>query len=98
MKKPTKDCSTTWKVVAAGAGVLAAVAGRKATEVAWRAATGRKPPVSPKHPDSTWPEALAFAMVSGALVGAAKLVVTRKAAASWRSMTGVLPPGLADAA
>jgi hypothetical protein len=93
-KLPTKHAGTTWKVVAAGTAMLAAMGARKVTEVAWRKTTGHPPPASPKHPDSTWPEALAFAMASGALVGAAKLVATRKAASGWRRMTGVLPPGV----
>lgn len=91
-----KNCGTTWKVVAAGSAVLAALLARKTAEVAWKAATGHPAPATPKHPDAKWPEALAFAMASGALVGAAKLVATRKAAESWRSMTGVLPPGLEE--
>lgn len=83
-----------WKLVAAGAAMAATALARKATEAAWRRAARREPPTSPKHPDSKWAEALAFAALTGAVAGAAKLVATRKAAASWRSVTGVLPPGL----
>ena len=91
-KKPANS-GMTWKVVAAVSAMGASALARKATEVAWRKAARREPPSSPKNPDSKWAEALAFAAISGAIGGAAKLVATRKAAESWRSMTGVLPPG-----
>ena len=92
--KKAANSGMTWKVVAAGSAMLATVVARKATEVVWKKAARREPPSSPKHPDSKWAEALVFAAVSGAIAGAAKLVATRKAAESWRSLTGVLPPGL----
>jgi hypothetical protein len=37
-------------------------------------------------------------MLTGAVGGVVKLLLTRKAAAGWRSATGALPPGLAPSA
>ncbi len=86
-----------WRALSAIGALVATVAVQHALVVAWRAATGRKPPEVPEDPDSTWARPLAFAMASGAAVGGARLVVLRLAAAYYRKNTGRLPKALRKA-
>lgn len=83
-----------WKVIATGGTVVGTILTRKVVGGLWKAATGGDPPEHPDNPDTTWTQALAWAMLTGAVAGAVKLVITRNAATSWRSATGELPPGL----
>jgi len=86
-----------WRGMSAVGVVVATVAVQHALVVAWRVATGRKPPEAPEDPDSTWGRPLVWAMASGAAVGGARLVVLRLAAAYYRKNTGRLPKSLRKA-
>jgi hypothetical protein len=86
-----------WRALSAVGVVVATVAAQHALVVAWRMATGRKPPEVPEDPDSTWGRPLAWAMASGAAVGGARLVVLRLAAAYYRKNTGRLPKSVRKA-
>ncbi|WP_344606752.1 DUF4235 domain-containing protein [Sporichthya brevicatena] len=86
--------NVAWKAVATGGAVAATFVTRKAVAGVWKAATGGAPPEHPENPDTTWAQALAWAMLTGAVAGAVRLLITRKAASSWRAATGQLPPGL----
>jgi hypothetical protein len=90
--------STKWKVMGGLAAVAAGVVARKAVETAWTKSTGKTPPRNPESPDTTWGEAVGWALLSGAVVGLARLVATRKAAAYYRRSTGHLPEGLEEVA
>jgi hypothetical protein len=85
-----------WKVLGSGGAVLAGVAARKALTSGWQLSTGKPPPSNPEHPDTTWPEAVAWAVVSGALIGTARMLATRKAAEYYRRSTGHLPPKMRE--
>lgn len=80
-------------MIAAAAGAFAA---RKLLTTVWKAASGKEPPSNPEHPEVTWPEAISWAVLSGAIVGVARLAAQKKVAASWHRSTGVLPPGLRE--
>src|SRR3954453_190599 len=86
-----------WRALAAIVAVVATVAVERALIAAWRMGTGRKPPGVPEDPDSRWGRPLAWAMASGAAVGATRLVVQRLAAAYYRKNTGRLPKSLRKA-
>jgi hypothetical protein len=86
-----------WKVVAAAFAVPTGIAVRKAIETAWRKTKHDNPPKNPAAPGTEWSEALMWAAVSGIAVAAARLVAARGAAATWKSLTGKLPPGVEDA-
>jgi hypothetical protein len=86
----------TWRLVGGLSTVAAGFAARKAIQLAWQTATGKAPPTNPESPDTTWQEAVAWAVISGAAVGLARLIATRTAANYWRRSTGQLPPGLED--
>jgi hypothetical protein len=53
--------------------------------------------MNPAAPGTKWSEALIWAAVSGIAVASARLLATRGAAATWKSLTGKLPPGVEDA-
>ncbi|MDQ1746698.1 MAG: hypothetical protein QOD07_961 [Frankiaceae bacterium] len=83
---------TGYKAMAAVAALLGALVARKSLRLAWKLATGKEPPANPEHPTVTWPEAVAWAAVSGAVVGLARLAAQKKVAASWHRSTGETPP------
>jgi hypothetical protein len=89
--------NVAWKVIATGGAFAATFVTRKVVGSVWKAATGGDPPEHPENPDTTWTQAIAWVMVTGAVGGVVKLLVTRKAAAGWRSATGALPPGVSPA-
>lgn len=86
--------SFVWKVLGLGSAIMAGVAARKVMTTAWRKGTGFDPPLNPESPDTDWAGALAWATVSGAVVGMARLVARRKAAQFYRRSSGHLPKGL----
>jgi len=85
---------TGYKMMALLASMLGAVVARKLLTFIWKAASGKEPPANPEHPAVTWPEAVSWAVASGAVVGLARLAAQKKVAASWHRSTGSLPPGL----
>jgi hypothetical protein len=87
-----------WKIVAAAFAVPTGIAVRKALETGWRKTKHDAPPKNPAAPGTEWSEALMWAVASGVAVATARLVAARGAAATWKSLTGKLPPGVEDAA
>jgi hypothetical protein len=83
-----------WKVLAALSAVAAAQAADKTLTVLWRGATGDKPPTVPEDPETNWAEALAWAALSGAVMGVARMLATRQAAQYYVKSTGELPKAL----
>ena len=84
----------TWKLLGLGFAVPAGIAARKLTDSAWYAARGYPPPKNPAAPGVGWGDALAWAAFSGLAVAGGRLVAARGAAATYKSLTGKLPPGL----
>jgi Protein of unknown function (DUF4235) len=70
----------TTKIAGGIAAFAAAYAARKLIAFAWTRATGREPPVHPEDPDVGLKEALGWAMVTGVVMEAARLLATRAAA------------------
>jgi len=83
-----------WKVLGTGAAIGAAVVARKLATTTWTSATGKAPPANPEDPEVSWPEAVGWAVASGAVVGVARLLATRKAAAYYTKSAGHPPKGL----
>jgi Protein of unknown function (DUF4235) len=83
-----------WTLVGGLTATGSGIAAKKALHKAWKGVTGNEPPANPEHPRTTWPEAIAYAMISGAFVGLARLVARKVAASTWQRRTGALPPGL----
>jgi len=91
------DNSAAFKIMATGGALGAAFLGRKAVTWTWKLATGNEPPANPEDPEVTWREAVAWALVSGAAIGLARLLAGRQVAAFYRKQTGKLPANLQDA-
>lgn len=87
---------TAWRVVATLAAVLTSVAVRKLLMIGWRAARKSDPPRNPGSPTVTWPEALGWALASGAGVGVGRMLAERGATAGWIKVVGAMPPGILD--
>jgi hypothetical protein len=83
-----------WKVLGMSAAIGAAVVARKVLTSGWTAATGKPPPANPEDPEVSWPEAVGWAVASGAVIGVARLLATRKAAAYYTKSAGHPPKGL----
>lgn len=83
-----------WKVLAAVSAVAAAQAADKSLTVIWRGATGNLPPTVPEDPETTWTEALAWAALSGAVMGILRMFATRQAAQYYVKSTGKMPKAL----
>jgi hypothetical protein len=81
-----------WRVLSTGAALVAATVAHKAVTKGWEVATGRPAPGDPTHPRQTsWPEALLFAAITGLAVGAARMAAMRKAAEYYEQSAGHLP-------
>ncbi|MET1132458.1 MAG: DUF4235 domain-containing protein [Aeromicrobium sp.] len=108
-KKATPDPGTTstaeakvskgrgrgaWRALDVGSGLLAASLAPKVSNLAWRAATGRKPPRNTRNPELSTKEAIAWAAIGGASVQVVRTLVRRGAASYWVRSTGGLPPGM----
>lgn len=91
--KPLSD-EQTWMLTSAASAVVAAVITRAAARGTWKSATGSRPPRNPASPQTSWPEAMAWAMGTGIIVSMARLLAERAAAGGWRQTLGRLPSGL----
>ncbi|MDQ1695216.1 MAG: hypothetical protein QOJ03_569 [Frankiaceae bacterium] len=98
MARDEQSGKSGYKLMALVASLFGAMVARKTLAFTWKAASGKAPPANPEHPAVTWPEAVAWAVVSGAVVGLARLAAQKKVAASWHRSTGSLPPGLEETA
>jgi hypothetical protein len=78
----------TSKTVVQVAGMLVSGAlAKKAVDATWRLGAGRKPPSDPTDPDVAVREAVLWAVLSGAAVGLARMMVDRRLVASARRRT-----------
>lgn len=93
-RKASRSSRGTWRLMDRTTTVAGGLLARQVSSAAWRAATGRKPPTSGRHPEVDTREAVAWAVVGGALVELVKLLVRRAAAGYWVRSTGDLPPGM----
>lgn len=83
-----------WKVYGGLAAIGAGIVARKVMQKAWTVGVGKEPPHNPEDPDIGMSEAVGWALLSGAVVGIARMLAGRKAAERWRKSTGQLPPGV----
>ncbi len=88
------DGSKVWSAFSLLSVLGAAAVTKKALNTSWKAATGKTPPANPADPDVDVKEAVAWAAVSGALIGLARMFAARRAAGYYAKSTGTLPPDL----
>ncbi len=91
------DGSMAFKLMTAAATIGSSFVARKVATVGWKAAMGSEPPVNPEDPEVTWQEAMAWAVVSGAAIGVARLLASRQTAVWFQKQTGRLPSNLQSA-
>jgi uncharacterized protein DUF4235 len=87
---------TVWKLAATGAAVVTGMAVRNVLMGLWRKVMKTEPPNNPADPATGWGEAIAWTAATGLVIGVARMVASRGAAAGWQRYTGTLPPGLQD--
>ena len=80
-----------WKVLAFAAKIFGRTTTAKLAATVWQRATGRKPPVNPLSPSTSFAEALAWAIITGALSGVGTMVASRQAAKYYSRSAGHLP-------
>lgn len=85
-----------WRLLGGVSAVLAGIAARKALVKGWQVTTRSDPPANPAQPGTQWREAVPYALASGAVMGLARMLATRKAAGYYRRSTGHLPPGMEE--
>lgn len=90
------NSSFGWRLLGTTSAIVAGMAARKAFITIWTKSTGRTPPANPAAPGTQWSEAIPFAIASGAALGLARMLATRKAADYYRRSTGHLPPGMEE--
>ncbi|WP_151526460.1 DUF4235 domain-containing protein [Serinicoccus kebangsaanensis] len=66
------------KILTVGAVLAASTIARKATDGTWKFVTGNDSPTNPEDPEIDLKEAVAFAVLSGALVGLARMLANRE--------------------
>ncbi|HET8981680.1 MAG TPA: DUF4235 domain-containing protein [Pedococcus sp.] len=79
-----------WRVLGTGSAVVAGILANKVVTELWKH-SGRDEILDPRDPRTPAREAIIFAALTGLAVGAARVVVTRKAASYFAKSTGHLP-------
>ena len=82
-----------WRVLGTGSAVLAGVVANKLVTTVWKKA-GRDAVLDPRDPRTPWKDAVAFAALTGLAAGAARVIVTRKAAQYYQKSAGHLPKAM----
>lgn len=83
-----------WKIVGGAATAAGGAAATRTVDLAYRKIRGGDSRPDPAHPDTTWREALLWALVTALAVTAGRLAAERLAATGWVRATGALPPGM----
>lgn len=84
------DDDLMWTVATTGAAVAAAAMTKKLMAKGWTARTG-KAPGNPAAGDTTWSEALTWAVLSGVVLGVVRLLAQRGVAGIFEKRRGGLP-------
>src|SRR3954467_2719393 len=80
-----------YKVLGPAMAIPTGMVVKRAADTAWLKVRGSPPPKNPAAPGVTWPDAAAWAAVSGVLYPTGRLVAARGAAAAYQKLTGHLP-------
>jgi len=86
--------AVTWKIMGTGGALLAGIVAKKVIDKVWAKAEGDE--INPKSPHAPLAKAVAYAMITGLAVGAAKTLATRKAARFYEKSAGHLPGDIAE--
>ena len=91
MASDDESGKTGYKLMAMVASLFGAIVARRVLRTTWKLASGKEPPANPEHPTVTWPEAISWAVLSGAVVGVARLIAQKKVADSFHRTTNDTP-------
>ena len=80
-----------WTLGTAGAAALGVAIANKASKGVWKKATSGSVADDPQDPATGWGKAVAYAMLSGALVQVVRMVITRQATRTYINATGHRP-------
>ena len=93
--KPEKT-PTLYKLLGPAMAIPTGIVVKKIADGAWLKVRGYPPPKNPAGRGVTVGDAVAWAAVSGALVGVGRMAAARGAAKVYESLTGNVPPGVND--
>lgn len=82
-----------WKIVTLLFAIPIAKLTTKLTEKVWLALRPNDPPRDPAKSTTSWPDAIAWALVSAIGLAVGRLLAARSAAKAWRTVFGEDPPG-----
>ncbi len=82
-----------WRVLGTGSTILAGIAATKVVDTIWKRA-GQDNRIDPKNPEVPARQALLYAALTGLAAGAAKTMMTRKAASYYQQSAGHLPAAM----
>lgn len=71
-------------------GLGATAVAKKAVDATWRIGAKKSPPTDPTDPDTSLKEAVLFAVLSGAAVSVARMLISRRAAKGERDDRALL--------
>ncbi len=85
-----------WSVATTGAMIGGGIVAKKIAEGGWTFITGKEPANNPADPDTDWAEAVVFALITGAIVQFAKILVNRESTKAFHKSRGRLPKSVAN--
>lgn len=85
-----------WSLATTGAAIGGGIMAKKVIEKAWALVTDGTVPDNPEDPEVNWGEAIAFALVSGAVVQLARVMVNHKSTQAYAKKKGRLPQSVAS--
>lgn len=86
------EASKRWMLTSAAGAVAASLLTRGAISRGWRGVRGEDPPKEVASRSVGWPQALAWGALTGMVVGVARVIGRRGAAAAWEKTAGSPPP------
>ncbi len=91
-----KNASPATKLAVMVSALVVGSLTKKAIAFGWKRVTGKEPPADPQSPDISLTEALAWSIVVGVGVEAARLIATRTVTARMRNASGDPAESTAD--
>lgn len=80
-----------WSLATTGAAIGGGMVAKNVTEALWKFVTGSNSPSNPEDPEVNWGEAVAFALVSGAVVQLVRVMINHKSTQAYAKRKGHLP-------
>ncbi|WP_298753123.1 DUF4235 domain-containing protein [uncultured Serinicoccus sp.] len=85
-----------WSLATTAAAIGGGMLVKNVTETTWKFVTGSNSPSNPEDPEVNWGEAVAFALVSGAIVQLVRVWINHKSTQAYTKRKGRLPESVAS--